>query len=73
MAGLSSLAQGQQQAPRRAEDNRKWGLKVPGRPPTPSEGAAQVSLIATKKKRIELTSLVIQPRWRAIVTTAYPL
>jgi hypothetical protein len=46
MSGLSIVAQGKQSARvRRADDNQNWGLKVPGRPPTPSEGAAQVKIM----------------------------
>jgi hypothetical protein len=50
-----------------------WGLKVPGRPPTPSEGAAQVSSIQTLSvNSLELTGddLELRPYWSARESTA---
>lgn len=34
-----------------------WGLSIPGRPPTPSEGRAQVSTAASHGSMHELTKL----------------
>jgi len=34
-------------SPRQNQNNQTWGLSVPGRPNTPSEGFAQVSFCAT--------------------------